>query len=135
MKGSRIRGPRGMILAAVAAGFMGVAAPAALAQENPDREALTERLEDLPAQVESALRGLIESIRPTIDQTLGYFDVLERIDSPEYYEKPVILPNGDILIRREPDAPEWRPEEDLPEAGPDERPVEPRFNPDGGTRT
>ena len=130
----RSSGRGGMVRAALVAGCIALSAPVAMAQEDTDREALTERLEELPGQVEEALRGLIESIRPTIDQTLGYFDVLERIDSPEYYEKPVILPNGDILIRRDPDAPEWTPEEDPPEAQPEDG-AGPQAHPDEGTRT
>ena len=123
------------IAAAVMAGCLGVAAPAAIAQDAPDREALSDRLDELPGRVEEALRGLIESIKPTIDQTLDYFDVLERIDSPEHYEKPVILPNGDILIRRAPDAPEWTPPEDPSDGTPEDAPGQLHGDPDEGTRT
>lgn len=39
----------------------------------------------------------------------GFFDVFNRVDAIANYDAPVILPNGDILIARSPDAPEWSP--------------------------
>jgi hypothetical protein len=36
-------------------------------------------------------------------------DLLTRIDSLRYYELPEILENGDIIIRRSPDAPDYVP--------------------------
>jgi hypothetical protein len=41
--------------------------------------------------------------------------LLERIDDLRYYEAPEILPNGDIIMRRSPDAPVWEPEQDTSE--------------------
>jgi len=37
--------------------------------------------------------------------------LLEQVEDWSIYEPPVILPNGDIIIRRKPEAPDIAPEE------------------------
>ncbi len=59
---------------------------------------LTEQLDDL-------FRNLMEQMKPALDELLETLEVLEGIDSIEHYERPEILPNGDIIIRRREDAP------------------------------
>lgn len=73
------------------------------------------------------LRGLFSELRPQLDemsksmqqavQEMG--PALEQlralIDDMQNYEAPVRLPNGDILIRRKPDAPEPAPETEGPQ--------------------
>lgn len=59
------------------------------------------------------LRGLAEEMRPAMRafaDTMGpaFADLIERLDDIRNYEAPVILPNGDILIRRRPDAPPYQ---------------------------
>lgn len=66
----------------------------------------------LSEQIEEALRGLVEQVEPALEQLRDTFRVLERVDSLEHYEKPEILPNGDIIIRRKPDAPPYEPGSD-----------------------
>ena len=66
-------------------------------------------------------RGLAEELEPALRQfseEMGrsFALLLDRIDDIRYYEAPVILPNGDILIRRKPDAP---PFERVPDGEPD----------------
>lgn len=98
----------------------------------------------LGALIEDGARGMIEGMlddmRPAIDDLEGlvaeYGPLLEllgeemgpalmavfrQIDSIAHYEPPVILPNGDIVMRRRADAPAWAP----PEARPDEGPEDP----------
>lgn len=72
------------------------------------------------------MRGLINEIEPSLDelqsnlQDLGpavaefmqnigpaFVEALEDIDDLRHYEAPEILPNGDIIIRRSPEAPQW----------------------------
>ncbi|WP_246045418.1 hypothetical protein [Rubellimicrobium roseum] len=84
------------------------------------------------------LRGLTEEIAPQIEGLSGiaaeylptftllaremgpaFVEVFGRIDAIGNYEPPEILPNGDILLRRSPDAPEWTPPEADPGAVPD----------------
>jgi hypothetical protein len=96
-------------------------------------------------------RGILEEMRPALDD-LGAMagDMRERldpalemmaremgpallaligtIDSIRYYEAPVILDNGDIIIRRRPDAPPWVP----PAADPDDGGAPPPTAEEGG---
>ncbi len=70
-------------------------------------------IEDFRAFAEMAephLRALMSEMGPAL------MEVLSRIDDIKYYSAPEILENGDILIRRDPDAPAYEPlEEDLPD--------------------
>ena len=56
-------------------------------------------------ELDRAFRGLMEKMKPALDELLDTLEVLEDIDSIEHYERPEILPNGDIIIRRREDAP------------------------------
>lgn len=86
------------------------------------------------------LRGLMADMAPAID---GLRDTLEdvgpfvgdfmremgpglsamaaQIDDIRHYSAPEFLPNGDIILRRKPDAPLWQPEA---EAAPDSGAIE-----------
>lgn len=57
-----------------------------------------------------ALRGLGEEIGPKLRQLIALIDDIEN------YDAPVMLPNGDILIRR--NAPLIPKPDDLPQPGP-----------------
>ena len=59
----------------------------------------------LSEELDRAFRGLMEKMKPALDEFLDTLEVLEDIDSIENYERPEILPNGDIIIRRREDAP------------------------------
>jgi hypothetical protein len=94
---------------------------AGLAQEDdaPDAgQGAREFLEGLLNEMEPALedlQGLAEDFGPALRdfaQAMGpaLGRILEQVEDWSRYEAPVILPNGDILIRRKPDVP------DLPEA-------------------
>ncbi|MEM9046135.1 MAG: hypothetical protein AAGC81_15720 [Pseudomonadota bacterium] len=65
--------------------------------------------EPLSEQLGEVLRGLQETIAPTLRKMIDQFSVLEDIDGFENYGKPEVLPNGDILIPRRPDAPDYKP--------------------------
>jgi len=93
-----------------------VAAPAAAQEE--DGPSLMERgmqlfFEGLSQEMEPAFnefRDLAEQFGPALGdfmQEMGpaLGDLMERIDDWSLYELPEILPNGDIIIRRKPDAP------------------------------
>jgi len=41
--------------------------------------------------------------------------VLEEVEDWSQYEAPEVQPNGDIIIRRKPDAPVVTPEEEMPQ--------------------
>ena len=74
------------------------------------------------------LRGLLEEVQPPLQELAGigathlltlqalvdemgpaFAEVFEQIDSISYYQPPEILPNGDIVFRRNADAPDWEP--------------------------
>ncbi len=57
------------------------------------------------------LEGLMEKIGPSMQSFLAEMgpalaDIAEKVEDWSRYEAPEILPNGDIIIRRKPDAPE-----------------------------
>ena len=79
------------------------------------------------------LRGLLDEMEPAIEDLKGMgeemsdkmaewgtqmgpalADLMTRIDDMRNYDAPEILPNGDIIIRRKPDAPVYEMD---PEAG------------------
>lgn len=63
------------------------------------------------------LRGLLSEMEPALDDMARALaelepmmrDLVARIDDITAYQMPEILENGDILIRRKPDAPPWQP--------------------------
>ena len=63
-----------------------------------DDRPLSERLDE-------AFRDLMEQMRPALDELLETLEVFEGIDDFKHYQRPEILPNGDIIIRRREDAP------------------------------
>lgn len=75
-------------------------------------------------------RGLMTEMEPTLDELTGLADemrpaleafademgpailkLVDLMDEITHYEMPEILPNGDIIIRRSPDAPAYVPPE------------------------
>ncbi|MEO1468660.1 MAG: hypothetical protein AAFV86_06375 [Pseudomonadota bacterium] len=64
---------------------------------------------------------MVEEVEPALKRLDATIDTLKQIDGLEHYEDPVVLENGDILIRRRADAPP------LPE------PEEPPLYGEGGT--
>ena len=107
---------------ALAAALLVGAASAASAEPGDDFQ--------LPERIERALRDMMEDVKPTLEEALEYMRSFGAIDDPRHYELPEMLPNGDIIIRRREDAPEYRPEapaappvEDLP------------YDPEEGIRT
>lgn len=78
--------------------------------------------------VQLLLRGLISDMEPAIDDLRGMMDsfgpamqlfaeemgpalseLLKQVDDIRNYDAPEILPNGDIIIRRREEAPEYTP--------------------------
>lgn len=99
----------------ILAGALAIAAPAA-AQDDSE---LSEGLGLLGEGTRLIFEGLMEEMRPMLEEARPYFEdeVLpflnrmgELMDDVTSYELPERLPNGDIIIRRSPDAPEFVPE-------------------------
>jgi hypothetical protein len=94
---------------ALAAALLGTAA---LAQAQAADDQVDERPGDLPLpeRLDRALRDMMEGVQPTLEDALDYLRSFGAVDDPRHYEMPEILPNGDIIIRRRDDAPEFHPE-------------------------
>jgi len=58
-----------------------------------------DELQSLVEEAEPQLRALLLEMGPALVETLN------KVDDFSYYERPEILPNGDIVIRRSDDAP------------------------------
>lgn len=77
------------------------------------------------------MRGLMSEIEPTLEELRGSLQemgpelrafitemgpalaaLLGEVDDLRNYETPEFLPNGDIIMRRKPDAPIWVPEDE-----------------------
>jgi hypothetical protein len=100
-----------------------LAAPlAATAEEPPKPETGTSLMEE---GAKLLLRGLMSEMEPALDdmaealeEAKPYFEnlgpqlteLVRLMGDIRNYEAPVMLPNGDILIRRRPDAPRLNPE-------------------------
>ena len=114
----------------VAAGLL--CAPA-MAEDAPESE-MGEGIDLMEEGARMLMRGLMSEMEPALEalrdnlqemgpafgefaQSVGpaFGALLERIDDLRYYEAPEILPNGDIIMRRSPDAPVWEPEQDTSE--------------------
>lgn len=95
----------------------------------PAAVAPAQSLESLPDDLEKALRQMMDQLRPSLEEAAKLFRNLEMIDDPRHYDVPEVLPNGDIIIRRKPDAPEYRPPQhdpapgEPPEDAPSEAPI------------
>lgn len=64
----------------------------------------------LPDDLDRALRDMMKELEPALKQMFRLLENFEGIDDPRHYQMPEVLPNGDIIIRRRPDAPPFRPE-------------------------
>ena len=60
-------------------------------------------LQDFADQAGPRMRELTDKMGPVLA------DILAMIDNLDNYSAPELLPNGDIIIRRSPDAPEYVP--------------------------
>lgn len=68
----------------------------------------------------SDLRDSFEEMGPAFAEfarSVGpaFAELLNQVDDFSNYEAPDFLPNGDIIIRRKPDAPVWQPDPDTGE--------------------
>jgi hypothetical protein len=102
--------------------FLALSTPA-LAQEQDDQ--MGDGLDLLGEGTRMILEGLMDEMRPMLEEVRPFFEeevlpMLDRlgeiVDDLSYYELPERLPNGDILIRRSPDAPPLG-DDPLPEIG------------------
>jgi hypothetical protein len=72
------------------------------------------------AEMEPAINDfseLADELQPALDMLASemgpaFLDLIQTLDSVRYYEPPEVLPNGDIIIRRSLDAPQYNPPTD-----------------------
>jgi len=64
-------------------------------------EPAIEEMESFAGEVEPALRSFADELGPALAQLMSMIDEIGN------YEAPEVLPNGDIIIRRRPDAPPY----------------------------
>lgn len=64
-----------------------------------EMEPALRELEELADDLEPALRQFAQEMGPALR------DLLATVEDWSVYEPPVVLPNGDILLRRKPDMP------------------------------
>lgn len=91
----------------------------ALAQEAEAEEPLLPFLEEFADRTEELMRDFMDEMTPEMERLMA--EIMPRLQSLtdalgglSAYEMPEVLPNGDIIIRRKPDAPEL-PEDFLDE--------------------
>jgi len=112
--------------------IVGLAASPAIAQDSqtvPDTD--DEGFSLMEEGARMFMRGIMREMEPAMDELRETFDemgpafaefaqsvgpafaeMLNTVDDFRYYVAPEILPNGDIIIRRKPDAPTWEPDPD-----------------------
>lgn len=109
-----------LLLVAVTVGTLASAAPAVAQDDSTDPGDVSEGLGLLGEGTRLIFEGLMEEMRPMLEEARPYFEdeilpflnrMGELMDDITSYELPERLPNGDIIIRRAPDAPPFDPEE------------------------
>ncbi|MEM7240453.1 MAG: AAA+ family ATPase [Pseudomonadota bacterium] len=95
----------GSIPYALLIGAAGLSATPAPAESPPPT------LPELQKKLGDALRDLTDRLAPLFDDMTRGMGVIDQIDDFENYSAPEMMPNGDIIIKRRPDAPPFsRPE-------------------------
>ncbi|MEC7762435.1 MAG: AAA+ family ATPase [Pseudomonadota bacterium] len=84
-----------------------VAATPVAAQDEGENRELREGAEMMSEAFRLLLDGFSKEMEPIAEE---WRDFMESLDDLRNYEAPERLPNGDIIIRRSPDAPEYVPE-------------------------
>ena len=78
----------------------------------------------LPEELDETLRRMMDELKPALKQMFEMIEKFEGVDDLRHYQMPEVLPNGDIIIRRRPDAPEYSPpapeEPETPPTPPDD---------------
>ncbi len=115
-------------IAALIIGFGLAASPVAAQDQNGEvdegfslmEEGARMLMRGLMAEMEPAmedLRGSLDELAPMLQDFAAeigpaFTEMLSQVDDFSNYSAPEFLPNGDIIIRRKPDAPLWTPEND-----------------------
>ena len=79
--------------------------------DDDDKLRLNDVFRKLLDEMKPQLEELIEEAQPHLDSMMQMMDKLRAMDDPRHYQLPEVLPNGDIIIRRRPDAPPYTPKD------------------------
>jgi len=109
------------------------AIPFSVSAQNAETGEIDEGFSLMEEGAKLLFRGIISEMEPTIEEFSGLatdleptlemlatemgpalIELFQTLDSVRHYEAPEILPNGDIIIRRSPDAPEFEPPQNAP---------------------
>jgi hypothetical protein len=116
--------------------MLGLAMPAQA--QDAESDGMGQGIDLLGQGMRMILEGMADEMRPMLDEMQPFLEeevlpLMQRlgtlVDDLALYELPERLPNGDILIRRRPDAPPFEPPAD-PEAAPTD-PETPEVGPGG----
>ena len=69
----------------------------------------------LPEELDRAFREMMESLKPSLEQSLKLMESFGQIGDPRHYHLPEVLPNGDVILRRREDAPPYSPPAEVEE--------------------
>ncbi|MEM7683461.1 MAG: hypothetical protein AAF293_01460 [Pseudomonadota bacterium] len=98
-----------LVRTCLCAAMLAVCAPAS-AQSIPELK--------LPQELDKTFRKFMEDLKPSLDETFEYLDEFDGVGDPRNYHMPEVLPNGDIILRRREDAPEYQAPEGTDEPAP-----------------
>lgn len=99
------------LIAALVLSGTALAPATSLAQESPPEDPLQPFLELFTDRSQELLRDLMQDLGPEMDRLMAEImprlqELTETLGGLTAYELPEVLPNGDIIIRRRPDAPD-----------------------------
>lgn len=88
-------------------------APMSISKADPADEGSTLSLENafrgLWEKLGPELEDLRREMEPALEDALKLIEPFSAMDDPRHYRLPEVLPNGDIIIRRRDDAPDFVP--------------------------
>ncbi len=110
----------------ITATFIAAMAVSPLSAQEAEDPSVSEGFNLMEEGAKLLLRGLMAEVEPALDEMGEAMDqlgeeigpaiaqLLAQIDDMRNYDAPEVLPNGDIIIRRRSEAPEYEPD---PETG------------------
>lgn len=85
-------------------------------------EKLQDTFRDLMSRMAPHLEELQREMEPALQEMQRLMAPFAAIDDPRHYTAPEVLPNGDIIIRRREDAPDYQAPSPSPDAAEPEKP-------------
>ena len=86
-----------------------LAATPAMADDHTMEQRLQNHLGESLEKFMDEMQKMGPALDDAMDQMVQFLGAFEQVDDLRNYTRPEILPNGDIIIRRDPDAPPYQP--------------------------